>query len=461
MSTENIVLGTVLADPHTAEEVTRLRLSDFSNANKNLFDIITALNQDNSLSYRAVVETLRDKHMLEFIGDTEDGGEDYLRKLLGMADVHGIKSHVKRLEERTMRRNLREIAALIASEANDENREVDVVMDEAERRIFNLRRRTEDDESTPFIDVLHSYMPMLDGLRSGDIQPAWIPPLKALRDLVQYVDRTDFVVIAGRPGDGKSSLLRYQALKTVLGDEENGIAPMPVLTLNLENDPFEYIKFALCTITGINSAKLKSPQLLDEEEYEQIKRAAQFLQEIPWRFITKGHPTVSEIERVALREVAQGAKLIQLDYIQLISNAKRNRVEDIADTTGALRGLALKAGVPVVAASQLSRKIEARGELAEPQLSDLRESGSIEQDATQVWFVRSMWHKDPTSDELTDPEFYFPENFINNTMSRTVTQAVPIRIFVRKNRNGPVGVTSPIKWNKANGRFSSIERRPF
>jgi len=459
MQAENIILGTVLADPAAAGELVTLRLSDFSNTNKDLFDIVRALYDNGALSYRAVLETLKDRHMLKFIGDTALGGEDYLKQLMTLADSHGIKSHVQRLEERTMRKNLQEIAALIAAEARDNDREVDVVMDEAERRIFNLRRRTTSDDSIAFGDVLDAYMLHVDGLISGEIKPAWIPPLKALQELVQYVDRTDFVIVAGRPGDGKSSLLRYQALKTVMGDPDQGIEPMPVLTLNLENDPFEYMKFALCTLTGINSAKMKSPQLLQEDEKESILSAAEYIREIPWRFITKGHPNVREIERIALREVSKGAKLIQVDYMQLISNGLRNRVEDLAETSGTLRGLALRTNVPVIAASQLSRKIEGRGELSEPQLSDLRESGSLEQDATQVWFVRSMWHKNPTPDELTDREFYFAENFINGTMTRTIPQAVPVRIYVRKNRNGPTGVTTPIKWNKANGRFSSIERR--
>jgi len=462
MSTEHIILGTVLSDPSTADEIAQLRLSDFSNTNKDIFDIVRALYKDKSLSYRAVLETLKDKGMLEFIGDADAGGEDYLRRLLEMADSRGIKSHVDRLAERTARRSLREIAALIANEAQDEERDVDVVMDEAERRIFNLRRRSQEDIAIDFADVMASYMPYLDGMRSGEIKPAWIPPLKALKDIVQYVDRTDFVIVAGRPGDGKSSLLRYLALKTALGNSEEGVEPKKVLTFNLENDPFEYMKFAICTLTGINSAKLKDPTSasLTEEEYESVKRASEYLLKIPWKFVTKGHPSAKEIERIALREVAKGAELIQVDYLQLMSNGKRNRVEDLAESTGILRGLSLRTNIPVIAASQLSRAIEGRGELSEPQLSDLRESGSIEQDATQVWFIRSMWHKDPTSDELTDPEFRFEENF-SNGMVRNVVQSVPARIFVRKNRNGPIGVTTPIKFNKANGRFHSLERRTF
>jgi replicative DNA helicase len=456
MSLEKIVLGTAINDPSTIEEISRLRMSDFSATNRDLFDVILALHNQDALSYRSVVETLRERDLLNFIGDTELGGEEYLKDLLSQADSHGIKAYVTQIEENATRSNLREIAALIAAEASDRNKNFHEVMDHAEQRIFSLRRRTATDEGVEFGELIETYMPFVQGMRDGSIKPAWVPPLSALRNLVQYVHRTEFVILAGRPGDGKSSLLRYHALKTVLGSEEQ--PSMPVVTFNLENDAFEYSKFAICTLTGINSARLKDPAGLTEEEYDQIKRAAKALTEIPWRLITLSRPRAVEIDRIARKKAAEGYKLIQIDYLQLINNNKNNRVEDLADTTGTLRGIALRTNTPVVAACQLNRAIENRGELAEPMLSDLRESGSIEQDATQVWFIRSMWHKDPTADEITDPAFYFPENFHNTGMTRSVPQAKPVKIYVSKNRNGPTGVTDPIKWNMATGEFNSFTR---
>jgi replicative DNA helicase len=459
MSVERIVLGTALQDPSTVEEISRLRMSDFSSYNRNLFDVIVALYNEDSLSYRAVVETLRNQDLLDFIGDQYSSGEDYLKDLLSQADSQGIKSHVRSIEEKAARSNLRDVAALIAAEAADEDRDVQTVMDEAERRIFDLRRRAREGEGLTLGEIMRSYLPFVDGMRSGEIQPAWIPPTKPIRDLVQYVSRTEFVVIAGRPGHGKSSLLRYQALMTAMGNAEEGREPMPVVTFNLENDYYEYAKFAITALTGINSAKLKSPSDLSEAEYRQVQQAGETFMNLPLTVITLSRPRVMEIDRIARKKASEGAKLFQVDYLQLISNNKNNRVEDLSETTGQLRGLALKTNVPVIAAAQLSRAIESRGELAEPMLSDLRESGSIEQDATQVWFIRPRWHYTPDHEEVTDPNFYFPENFYRPGMMREVIQCVPVEIFVKKNRNGPVGKTQPLKWNKATGEFSGLDRR--
>jgi len=465
MDIEKIILGTALSDPSTLEEISKLKPSDFSGVNQDLFSVIKALYDEESLSYRAVTQSLYDEGLLPLIGDTETEGEDYLRQLIKMADSQGIRHHVGMIENRSVRNSLREVAALIAAEANDDRRSIQEIMDEAERRIFTLRRRKRDEEGQTMGDIIKAYLPFVDGLRSGEIQPAWIPPLKAVQEIVQYVDRTDFVILAGRPGDGKSSLLRYLALVTARGDTEFNQEPMKVVTFNLENDPFEYAKFAIATISGINSAKLKEPRTLSEHDYERFLASAQTLVNLPWDIVTLSRPKAIDVDRIARKKVAEGAQLLQLDYLQLISNRYNRRHEDLAETTGTLRGITLKTNIPMIAACQLNRAIDYRGEAAEPQLSDLRESGTIEQDATQVWFIRSLWHRDPTPEEVSDPQFRFEENFVDGPhgpMHRNIVQAVPIRIWIKKNRNGPIGHTDPIKWVRSTGQFRSFVRSvPF
>jgi len=456
MRLESIVLGTALADPATIDEISRLRMSDFSGMHRDLFTIITDLHNEEALSYRSVVERLRGQGKLILLGDENHAGEGYLQHLMGLADSRGIKSYINQIEEEGARKNLREVAALIAADAVNSDKSIQELMDEAEKRILNVRRRTKNDEGVSFGELVDSYLPYLEGMRTGEIGPAWVPPLKAVGDLVQYVSRTEFVILAGRPGEGKSSLLRYDALKTALGDDTR--RPQKVVTINCENDPHEYVKFAISTLTGINSAKLKNPRLLSDEEHEEVLRAGGFLRQIPWDIVTLPRPKAIDIDRIARKKVSEGAQLIQIDYLQLIDNGKHNRVEDLADTTGILRGIALNNNVPVVAACQLSRDIERRGELAEPRLSDLRESGSIEQDATQVWFIRSLWNNPPSPQEINGQEFHFQENFFDpsGVMLKSIVQAIPVKIWVKKNRNGPIGATQPIKWVKATGRFASL-----
>ena len=133
-----------------------------------------------------------------------------------------------------------------------------------------------------------------------------------------------------------------------------------------------------------------------------------------------------------------------MDYIQLIRNGRVNENDDLTTSSTGLRGFALQNNTPVFAGSQLSREIVHRGDNADPQLSDLRGSGSLEQDGTQVLFLRNIW-KNPTPDEI----MAFPENVNYNGEQAEVIRAVPMVGVLDKNRNGGTGKTRPFKWDKA------------
>jgi replicative DNA helicase len=168
---------------------------------------------------------------------------------------------------------------------------------------------------------------------------------------------------------------------------------------------------------------------------------------------TLGAPPASEIDRLArLMVMRNNVKLIGVDYIQLIRNGQENRVQDVSESSGLLRGMALRYHIPMIANSQMSRAIVHRGEDAEPELSDLRESGSLEQDATMVWFPREVWQR-PTEGQLR----MFPQNInhANNTLYPMV-KAIPIRVHIKKNRNGGVGATDPILWIKSTNQFRTL-----
>jgi replicative DNA helicase len=245
--------------------------------------------------------------------------------------------------------------------------------------------------------------------------------------------------------------MRWEAPQTALKN-------ISVATFNLENDQLEYAKFAISALTHIDSSKLKNPRLLTPAELESVRNAANTLKNLPWRIITLARPTVNEVDRIARKLFAQSPfELGQLDYIQLISNNLNNRVEDLSITTATLRAMALRSGKPWMAASQFSRNIEYRGDNAEPKLADLRESGSLEQDATQVWAPRSLWGNPPTEEQVASSRF--PENFDRRTgLPLPIVSAIPMRVFILKNRNGPIGLTDPIKWVKSTGEFLTLQR---
>ena len=167
-----------------------------------------------------------------------------------------------------------------------------------------------------------------------------------------------------------------------------------------------------------------------------------------------GAPSVAQITRTARKLVQEmDIKLLGVDYIQLASNGIERKVDDVGVTTAGLRAFALNAGVPVLAASQLNRAIETRNNGSDdPVLSDLRESGSLEQDATVVAFIRGYW-RNPTEQQLRT----FPENVVNNRVLER-PKAIPVRFHFAKNRNGEMGVSDIVKWNKANGKFQTLAR---
>jgi replicative DNA helicase len=447
---EEILLGTLIAYPDTFEAAQHLRSTDFTGTNRDIFEKIQHLWGEESLSYRSLVETLRDEALLMLIGNNDLRGEAYINNLMEQADRASANIFAQRVEEAAIRKTIENFAGLLTVAARDTNQPIEDVIERAEKQVFDIRRRNTEDEGLNMGEIFQIFMPRLEGMRSGTIQPAWVPPVSAMKELIDYVDRTELIILAGRPGEGKSSAMRYDALETAKRGQH-------VTTFNLENDELEYAKFAIAAQAGIDSAKLKNPRLLSNTEMERVREALQQLSSIPWKIITLSSPKVGQIINLARKSVADNhTELIQVDYLQLIRNSSTNRVEDLSETTGRLRGLALKTKVPIIAACQLSRSIEYRGEDAQPQLSDLRESGSIEQDATQVWFIRSMWKNPPTPAEMARTRF--PENFDRGGAVLPAIKAIPVQFFVRKNRNGPMGVTTPIKWRKDIGVFHSLRR---
>jgi replicative DNA helicase len=356
-----------------------------------------------------------------------------------------MPEYAARVLDMGIKRELRKVAALIRAEAEDERIDAQEAMDGAEKRLLGLRRNKSGNGST-MADLISVFNTRLAGLLDGTITPSWVPHLEALRDVVDYADAEDFIVIAARPGDGKTSYLRYEFIHAAM----NGI---PALIFNLENSALEYAKFAIAMVANIDSDKLKSPRKLSEEDMASYKAAAEYLATKPLYVESLAAPSGIEIERIARSYISQKhIKLIGLDYIQLVKNGKDSKVEDVTETCGIMHSIPMRYGVPLMAAAQLSRNIVHRGENAEPNLADLRESGAIEQDATMVLFPRMVW-ANPTDAQLRTIE----QNIIPGTSELYPTiKALPIRFHLKKNRNGGTGVTRPVLWVRSTNNYYSI-----
>jgi replicative DNA helicase len=441
---EKALLGSILAEPACMQAAEDLRPSDFTGGNQVLWAEMLALHRREALDLRTLIETLRGAEQLDQVGDDLDG-ETYLRDLLSYRGGD-VEEYAEQVIDASLKRQLRQVAALIRAEAEDERLSADDAMDAAEERLIRLRRGRRADEAVPLGDILAAFGTRFDGFLNGTIQPAWVPEIDAIKDVLGFIDEEDFVIVAARPGEGKSSLLRFELGMAALRGE-------PCLIFNMENGETEYAKFMIAMVTGIDSDLLKNPGRLAPQQIDQVREAAQVLAGKPLFVKTIGSPSVSDVVRISRQHVLRHrVKRIGVDYIQLIRNATENRVQDLTETSGRLRGLALDTKVPVAAACQMSRSIVHRGAEAEPQLSDLRESGSLEQDATQVWFPRWLW-PEPSEGQLR----LYADNLNPQGQLYPGIKAIPIKVFIRKNRNGPTGVTQPILWRRHVNQFGTLQ----
>jgi replicative DNA helicase len=446
---EKAVIGTILCDPSTIETASELLPSDFTGCHQIIWAEMLSLHQRDALEIRALVESLRSSNQLDSLGSMDGGdirGEAYVADIMGSRG-EAVDEYATRVLGASIKRQLAMLGALIRAEAEDDRITAEEASDHAEQRLMGLRRNRMAGTGVTIGDILAVYMPRLDGLRAGEIQPAWTPNISALRNVIQYAEQEDFILVAARPGEGKSSLLRFEA--HALAQRQT-----PVVIFNLENSQIEYARSFLALRTGIDSTLLKTPRLLSEEQMDLIRHEAERLARMPLHVVTLGAPSIDEVERISRHYISHfGIKMIMLDYIQLVDNGAKSKVDDVSISSQGARAMALRYNVPVMAAAQLSREIVKRGDDAEPELSDLRNSGSLEQDATIAMFPRFVW-KNPTPNQMAA----FPENVDENGNLYPGVKAAPIHIFVKKNRNGPTSTTEPILWVKSTGEFRTLVR---
>ena len=380
---EQALIGTSLAFPTETYSVTDVRPQDMGFvSHQTLWTIILELERGNRLSYQAVVEKLHAQDKLNDLGaDVEDGdltGELYLQELLARRAAPSIREFADNVVDASVKRELHGLAHLLALDTESE-READDLLDHVEEQIYQLRRHHVDG-GKEIGDLLAKYEQVMDDWRADRITPAFTFTTPGLSALIPFLEPQDFVLIAGRPGEGKSSIIRAEAFRAAMNGKK-------VVIFNLENSEIEYARYLIAHVTGIDTYKLRKPKEMNEEEVASVRRAVALLKSLPIRVVSMGSPTVHEIIRTARKLVSQGYEVVFVDYIQLIKNRIDNEVQDISMSSSLLRGFALKYNVPVIAAAQLNRDLTKRTQGAEPQLSDLRGSGSLEQDALIVIFI--------------------------------------------------------------------------
>jgi replicative DNA helicase len=309
-------------------------------------------------------------------------------------------------------RRLITAAGKIAGLAYEEADDLDEIVDRAEQVIFGVSQRRITRDLTPIKQIIHEYYDRIDYLYQHRGEPLGIPTgYKLLDKLLGGLQRSDLIIVAGRPGMGKTSLLLSIAQNAARKYNQR------VALFSLEMSSEQVVQRLISSETGIDSQRLRLGDLR-EDEWPTFVQATGVLSDA--RVFIDDTPSISVLQmRTKARRLhaEHGLDLILVDYLQLMRGDFRseNRVQEVSYISRELKALARELNVPVLAASQLSRAVEQRQD-KHPQLSDLRESGSIEQDADVVMFIYR--------DVLYNPETEF-KNIAD--------------VIIAKHRHGPTG----------------------
>lgn len=361
------------------------------------------------------VLTLSDK--LSNSGRLADiGGAGYLTELTNFVPTAAhVQQYAEIVAGKAMRRRLIDASKDITTFGFDENKDLRELIETAESRLFEVSQQHIKQDIVSMEEILTESFERLDELHKDKGTIRGIPTgYKDLDAILAGLQRSDLFILAARPSMGKTAMVLNLAHNVATK------AGQPVLIFSLEMSKEQLVDRVLAKESGVNAWALRTGNLTDQD-FEKIGHAMGSLSEAQIYIDDTPGITVSDMRTKARREAHQHPLgLIIVDYLQLMSGGSKfggdgNRVQEISEISRGLKGIARELNVPLVALSQLSRSVESRNPQI-PQLSDLRESGSIEQDADVVAF-------------LYREEYYNPDTERKNIMD----------VLIKKHRNGPVG----------------------
>ena len=378
---EESVLGSCLIDKDAVVAVAEfLRPEHFYNENNgaNFKAILNLYEQRQPVDIITLAEKLKKQKDL-----TKVGGRTHLSSLVNRVPTAGhIEEYGRLVKETWTKRQLISAAGKISGVAFDESREAQEALDKAEQEIFALSQKHLKTAFLPVRDLLAESFDRLDELHKKPGELRGVPTgFKDLDNLLAGLQESNLIILASRPGVGKTAMslnmARYAAVDKKL----------PVGIFSLEMSKEELLERLLVRQADIDAWRLKTGKL-EEEEFTRLSEAMGVLAEAPL-FIddTPGISTLEMRTKARRLQVEQGLKLLIVDYLQLVrGRGLENRVQEVSEITQGLKNLARELKIPVLACSQLSRAVEVRGG-QRPRLADLRESGSIEQEADVVVFL--------------------------------------------------------------------------
>ncbi len=414
---EKLVIGALLIDPQTVTKGINTIKEDifYVKAHRIIFHTIVELFKANEpIDNVTVLSELRRTGQLE-----EIGGAVYLAELTQeISSAANFEYHARIVLERSILRELIGISHEIASTAYEAREDALAILENAEKKIFEITEKHITKSYVPLKDAVNSLMEYIDTIHSNEGQRKAVPTgYYDLDDKLGGFQKSDLVILAARPSMGKTAF----ALNLATQAAEH----VPVGVFSLEMSMQQLVMRILCSEAELNAFQVRTGKLPLKESYKLSSSAARLVK-LPIYIDDSPAQTILEIRAKTRRMVKEkGVGFIIIDYLQLMHSADKNesREREISHISRSLKALAKELDIPILALAQLNREVEKRVDKT-PQLSDLRESGSIEQDADIVMFI----HR---------PEYY-TRNKAGGGESQSEGPGIA-EIVIAKHRNGPTG----------------------
>ncbi len=431
---ERSVLGALMLDKDAVIKIANLvRLGDFYRDDHNIIyeAMMELYEQREPIDVLSLSNRLEEKKLLDKIG-----GSSYLTELVNsVPSSSNIAHYAKVVQKKSTLRKLIITASEIVELGYREEEDVEKILDSAEQKLFSVSQKYIKQDFVPIKSILESAFNRIDELHKGDHKLRGIPTgYPDMDNILAGFQKSDLVILAARPSIGKTTLALDLARQIAVKEK------VPVGIFSLEMGADQLIDRMLSAQSGVDLWRLRTGRLKTgegDDDFQRIGEAMGTLSEAPIYIDDAGSANVMEMRTMARRlQSEHNVGLIIIDYLQLMEGRNGggdNRVNEISEISRALKQLARELNIPVIALSQLSRAVESRSPQI-PKLSDLRESGSIEQDADVVMFLYREDREKP------------------DTPNKNI-----VEVHVAKHRNGPVGRFS-LYFQENSTTFKSLER---
>jgi replicative DNA helicase len=381
------------------------------------------------IDFLSVSGRLKDQDLLE-----EIGGNSHLTELVNsVPTARHTLNYAKTVYRKRILRDLIGVSQEISDLGYDETEDIDRLLDQAERRIFNIAQKNLSQEFMPVKEALEGAFERIDNLSKHKSGLRGLGTgFNDLDNILAGLQKSDLIILAARPSLGKSAL----AVNFALNIAQKKV-PVGIFSLEMSKD--QVVDRLIASISGVDLWRLRTGRLSDEGEdndFVRIQHAMATLSETPIHINDSFSSTVLQMKAMCRRlQMEKGLGLIIIDYLQLMEpmNPMASPVQQVSENSRALKGLAREIDVPVLVVSQLSRAVEQRSPQI-PRLSDLRQSGTIEQDADVVMFI------------------YREDRYRSETSRKNIAD-----LIIAKHRNGPTGGVE-LYFDERRVTFRSLEK---